>query len=69
MHGYIKAMQDQIASLKIEVIFLRGEVKERVKERNAFIEQLNDNNNNNNNGDNDNNNNNDDDNDKNNTNG
>ena len=68
MHGYIKAMQDQIASLKIEVIFLRGEVKERVKERNAFIEQLNDNNNNNN-GDNDNNNNNDDDNDKNNTNG
>ena len=68
MDGYIKAMQDQIASLKIEVIFLRGEVKERVKERNAFIEQLNDNNNNNN-GDNDNNNNNDDDNDKNNTNG
>ena len=65
MHGYIKAMQDQIASLKIEVIFLRGEVKERVKERNAFIEQLNYNNNNNN-GDN---NNNDDDNDKNNTNG
>ena len=68
MDGYIKAMQDQIASLKIEVIFLRGEVKERVKERNAFIEQLNYNNNNNNNGDNDNNNN-DDDNDKNNTNG
>ena len=68
MDGYIKAMQDQIASLKIEVIFLRGEVKERVKERNAFIEQLNDNNNNNN-GDNDNNNNDDDDNDKNNTNG
>ena len=68
MDGYIKAMQDQIASLKIEVIFLRGEVRERVKERNAFIEQLNDNNNNNN-GDNDNNNNNDDDNDKNNTNG
>ena len=60
-------MQDQIASLKIEVIFLRGEVKERVRERNAFIEQLNYNNNNNN-GDNDNNNN-DDDNDKNNTNG
>ena len=67
MDGYIKAMQDQIASLKIEVIFLRGEVKERVRERNAFIEQLNYNNTNNN-GDNDNNND-DDDNDKNNTNG
>ena len=74
MDGYIKAMQDQIASLKIEVIFLRGEVKERVKERNAFIVQLNDNNNNNNNNNNDddndnNNNNDDDDSDNNNTNG
>ena len=38
-------MQDQIASLKSEVILLRGEVKER----NVFIEQLNNINNNNNN--------------------
>ena len=37
MNEYIKAMQDQIASLKSEVMFLRGEVKEK----NAFIEQLN----------------------------
>ena len=73
MDGYIKAMQDQTASLKIEVIFLRAEVKERVKERNAFIVQLNDNNNDNNNDDDDdndnNNNNDDDDSDNNNTNG
>ena len=43
MDEYIKAMQDQIASLKSEVMFLRGEVKEK----NAFIEQLYNNNNNN----------------------
>ena len=36
MNEYIKAMQDQIASLKSEVMFLRREVKEK----NAFIEQL-----------------------------
>ena len=42
---YIKAMQEQIALLKSEVILLRGEVKER----NVFIEQLNNINNNNNN--------------------
>ena len=47
----IKAMLDQIASLKSEVMFLRGEVKEK----NAFIEQLNNNNNNNSNNNNDNN--------------
>ena len=35
MDEYIKAMQDQIASLKREVMFLRGELKEK----NAFIEQ------------------------------
>ena len=29
MDEYIKAMQDQIASLKSEVMFLRGEVKEK----------------------------------------
>ena len=29
MSQYIKAMQDKIASLKSEVIFLRGEVKEK----------------------------------------
>ena len=52
MNEYIKAMQDQIASLKSEVMFLRGEVKKK----NAFIEQLNNNDN-----DNDNNNNNNDD--------
>ena len=34
MNEYIKAMQDQIASLNSEVMFLRGEVKEK----NAFIE-------------------------------
>ena len=47
MNEYIKAMQDQIASLKSEVMFLRGEVKKK----NTFIEQLNNNNiiNNNNN--------------------
>ena len=45
MNEYIKAIQDQIASLKSGVMFLRGEVKEK----NAFIEQLNNNNNNNNN--------------------
>ena len=33
MDEYIKAMEDQIASLKSEVMFLRGEVKEK----NAFI--------------------------------
>ena len=38
-------MQDLITSFKSEVMFLRGEVKEK----NAFIEQLNNNNNNNNN--------------------
>ena len=43
MNEYIKAMQDLIASLKSEVMFLRGEVKEK----NAFIEQLNNNKNNN----------------------
>ena len=42
MDEYIKAMQDQIASLKSDVMFLRGEVKEK----NAFIEQLYNNNNN-----------------------
>ena len=42
---YIKAIQDQFASLKSEVMFLRGELKEK----NAFIEQLNSNNNNNSN--------------------
>ena len=45
MDEYTKAMLDQIASLKKEVIFLRGEVKEK----NTFIEQINNNNNNNNN--------------------
>ena len=45
MDEYIKATQDQIASLKSEVMFLRGEVKEK----NAFIKQLNNNNNNNSN--------------------
>ena len=44
MNEYIKAMQDLIASLKSEVMFLRGEIKEK----NAFIEQLNNNNNSNN---------------------
>ena len=29
MDEYIKAMQDQIPSLKIEVMLLRGEVKEK----------------------------------------
>ena len=42
MDEYIKAMHDQTASLKSEVMFLRGEVKEN----NAFIEQLNNNSNN-----------------------
>ena len=45
INEYIKAMQDQIASLKSEVMFLRGEAKEK----NAFTEQLNNNNDNNNN--------------------
>ena len=45
MDEYIKAMRDQIASRKSEVMFLRWEVKQK----NAFIEQLNNNNNNNNN--------------------
>ena len=45
MDEYIKAMLDQTASLKSDVMFLRGEVKKK----NAFIEQLNNNNNNNNN--------------------
>ena len=36
MNEYIKAMEDQIASLKSEVMFFRGEVKEK----NAFIEKL-----------------------------
>ena len=44
MDECIKAMQDQITSLKSEVMFLRGEVKEK----NAFIKQLKDNNKNNN---------------------
>ena len=44
MDEYIKAMLDQIAPLKSDVMFLRG----KVKEKNAFIEQLNNNNNNNN---------------------
>ena len=43
MGEYIKAMLDQIASLKSDIMFLRGEVKGK----NAFIEQLNNNNNNN----------------------
>ena len=47
-------MQDQIASLKIEVMFPRVEVKEK----NALIEQLNNNINSNNNNSNNNNNNN-----------
>ena len=55
MNENIKAIHDQIASLKSEVMFLRG----GVKEKNAFIEQVNNknnnNNNNNNNNDNDNN--------------
>ena len=42
MDEYIKAMQNQIASLKSEFMFLRGEVKEK----NALIEKLNNNNNN-----------------------
>ena len=42
MDEYIKAMHDQTSSLKSEVMFLRGEVKEN----NAFIEQLNNNSNN-----------------------
>ena len=37
MDEYSKAMQDQIASLKCKVMFLRGEVKEK----NVFIEQIN----------------------------
>ena len=40
---YIKAMQDLIASLKSEVMFFRGEVKEK----NTFIELQNNNNNSN----------------------
>ena len=51
MNEYIKAMQDHIASLKSEVMFLRGEVKEK----NPFIAHLNNNNNNNNNNSNNNN--------------
>ena len=41
MNEYIKTMQDQIASLKNEVMFLR----EEVKEKDVFIEQLNNSNN------------------------
>ena len=44
MDEYIKAMQDKIRCLKSEVMFLRKEVKDK----NVFIEQLNNNNNNNN---------------------
>ena len=55
MNENIKAIHDQIASLKSEVMFLRG----GVKEKNAFIEQLNNKNNNNNNNNNKNNNDND----------
>ena len=36
MNEYIKAMQFQFASLKSEVLFLRGELKEK----NASIEKL-----------------------------
>ena len=36
MNEYMKAMQFQFASLKSDVMFLRGEVKEK----NAFIEKL-----------------------------
>ena len=45
MNEYMKAMQDHIVSLKCDFMFLRGEVKEK----NAFIRQLNNVNNNNNN--------------------
>ena len=45
INEYLKAMHDQITPLKSELMFFRREVKEK----NAFIEQLNKNNNNNNN--------------------